>query len=69
MVCTSDPLGNNRKRKRNMSVERTYEKWKMRARTPEASLKSLRVSISALESDKDEDAEEGRNMRERRQKR
>lgn len=35
------------------------ERGKMGARMPEASLKSLRVSISALESDKDEEAEGG----------
>lgn len=45
--------GKNSERKRNMSVERTYEKWKMRARMLEASLKSPRVSISALESGKE----------------
>lgn len=49
-----------------MRVENTYEKWKMGARTLQESLKSLRVSISALESDKDE---EGRSMSERMQKR
>lgn len=53
--------GKNSERKRNMSVERTYEKWKIRARMLEASLKSPRVSISALESGKDENAEEGRS--------
>lgn len=46
-------------RKRKRRVERLCERRKMGARVPEVSLKCLRVSISALERDKDEEADGG----------
>lgn len=55
-------------RKRKRRVERMYEKGEMGAWMPEASLKSLKVSISALESDKDEDAEGGEEGKRGREK-
>lgn len=65
-------MGKDGGRKRNRKVARMYERGKMGARILEASLKSLRVSISVLESDKDEETEggeEGRSKSERRRMR
>ncbi len=56
-------MGKDGGRTRKRRVEGMYESGKMGARMPEASLKSLRVSISALESDKDEEAEGGEEGR------
>lgn len=55
-------MGKDGGRKRKRKIERLYERGKMGARMPEASLKSLRVSVSALASDKD-----GRHRVERRE--
>lgn len=61
-------MGKDGGRKRQRRLARMHEIGNMEARMPKASLKCLRVFISALERDKDKEAaggEDGRSKKER----